>query len=166
MEITLTSGLQQYHPGSIGRVTEMHALYYSRHHGFGLFFEARVATELSELLARFDAALDGFWTALSDGNIVGSVAIDGSKAATEGARLRFLIVDPEFQGLGIGNLLLSSAVDFCRDKCLKKVYLTTFEGLDAARHLYEKAGFRLVLQETGSHWGKTEIEQVFELNFD
>lgn len=164
MTISLRSGMQQYTPGAIGRVTQMHAEYYSDRHGFGLFFEAMVAKELSELLSRFDPSRDGFWTAVSDGAVVGSVAIDGSAAETRGARLRFLIVDPGFQGCGIGNMLVSAAVDFCRKKNLKKIYLTTFEGLDAARHLYEKAGFRLVNQQSGSHWGKSELEQVFELN--
>jgi len=164
--VTLKSGLQQYTPGAIGRVTEMHAVYYSRQHGFGLFFEARVAAELSELLMQFDPDRDGFWTAELEGTVIGSVAIDGSQAGTKGARLRFLIVAPGFQGRGIGKRLLGSAVDFCRDKGLKKIFLTTFEGLDPARHLYEKAGFRLVSQQAGSHWGKTELEQVFELTLD
>jgi hypothetical protein len=44
----------EYRPGAIGRVTEMHAAYYHRTWGFGLFFEAKVATELAEFLGRFD----------------------------------------------------------------------------------------------------------------
>ncbi len=164
MTFNIKFGIEGYTPGSIGRVTEMHASYYSRHHGFGLFFEAMVAKELSELLGRYDPSRDGFWTAVSDGAVVGSVAVDGSTAETKGGRLRFLIVAPEHQGRGIGNTLVSLAVDFCREKCFSKMYLTTFEGLDPARHLYEKAGFRLVNQQAGSHWGKPVIEQVFELS--
>jgi hypothetical protein len=34
-----------YVPGGIGRVTELHATYYHQEWGFGLFFEAKVATE-------------------------------------------------------------------------------------------------------------------------
>lgn len=166
MNIKINSGLHEYTPGSIGKVTQMHAAYYSRHHGFGLFFEAMVAKELSELLSRFDPSHDGFWTAVSDGSVVGSVAVDGSAAGTKGARLRFLIVDHEFQGCGIGNTLVTLAVNFCIEKGINKMYLTTFEGLDPARHLYEKAGFQMVMQETGSHWGKPEVEQVFELTLD
>lgn len=163
MNIMFSPGIDEYAPGTIGRVTEMHGTYYSRHHGFGLFFESMVAKELAGLLSSFDPDHDGFWTAASDGKVIGSVAIDGSAFAARGARLRFLIVEPEFQGRGIGGRLVSSAVEFCRSKKFKMVFLTTFAGLDAARHLYEKNGFRLVSQETGSHWGKTEMEQVFEL---
>jgi hypothetical protein len=35
----------------------------------------------------------------------------------------------------------------------------------AARHLYEKTGFRLVEQRRGSQWGVEVNEQRFELSF-
>jgi hypothetical protein len=40
--------------------------------------------------------------------------------------------------------------------------LDTFEGLDAARHLYEAAGFRLLAQAPGAQWGRVVNEQRFE----
>ena len=40
---------------------------------------------------------------------------------------------------------------------------TTFAGLDAARHLYERAGFVLCQESEGDHWGRTVMEQTFEL---
>jgi hypothetical protein len=49
-----------YLPGSIGRVAELHGTYYHKHWGFSLFFEAKVATELSEFLGRYDEKSDGF----------------------------------------------------------------------------------------------------------
>ena len=38
------------------------------------------------------------------------------------------------------------------------------EGLHAARHLYEGAGFRLVEMKRGSRWGAEVMEQRFELH--
>jgi hypothetical protein len=55
------------------------------------------------------------------------------------------------------------ALQFCRQKKFPLVYLSTFAGLDAARRLYEKAGFRLRAEGEGDHWGKTVVEQAFEL---
>jgi GNAT superfamily N-acetyltransferase len=55
------------------------------------------------------------------------------------------------------------AIDFCRERRYKKVYLWTFAGLDAARHLYEKCGFELVEQSAGNQWGTEVEEQRFEL---
>jgi GNAT superfamily N-acetyltransferase len=144
-EITLGG----YRPGAIGRITELHAIYYHAHQGFDLFFEAKVAMEMAEFLNRFDPARDGFWVAMADGKIVGSVAIDGSEAETKGARLHRFIVAPEYQGYGIGKLLLQEAMAFCKRARYSRVYLTTFAGLDAARHLYEQWGFQLCEEHPG-----------------
>ncbi len=133
-----------YVPGAIGRVAELHAAYYHQHWNFGLFFEAKVATELSEFLSRFDQTRDGFWTACLNNSVEGSIAIDGSKAATDGAHLRWFILSEKTRGQGIGNRLMRAAVSFCKEKKITRVYLWTFEGLDAARLLYEKCGFKVV----------------------
>jgi GNAT superfamily N-acetyltransferase len=158
--IEITKG---YIPGSIGRVAELHGTYYHDHWGFGLFFEAKVANELSEFLGRYDENRDGFWTALHEGRVEGSITIDGIHAASEGAHLRWFIISDTLRGRGIGNRLINVAIEFCIKKGYKRVYLWTFEGLNAARHLYEKSGFKLVEQYMGTQWGAEVIEQQFEL---
>ncbi len=155
--------LTGYVPGAVGKITELHATYYSKHWGFDLFFESKIATELSELLNRFDETQNGFWIATLHERIVGSVAIDGREAQTSGARVRFFIVDSEFQGQGIGSMLLREAVGFCKKANFRRVYLSTFAGLDPARHLYEKFGFILCDESKDCHWGRTVTEQTFEL---
>jgi GNAT superfamily N-acetyltransferase len=156
--------LSGYVPGVIGRIAELHAIYYYRHWGFHVFFESKVATELSEFLRRFKEERDGFWVANVDERIVGSIAIDGVNHDNKGAHLRWFIVAPEDQGQGIGKILIEEAIEFCRRKRFGRVYLWTFAGLDAARHLYERYGFRLCEQCEGNQWGKTTTEQMFELN--
>jgi len=153
-----------YLPGAIGRVAELHAIFYQRPWGFGLFFEAKVATELAEFLKRYDEKRDGFWTASLRGRVEGAVAIDGVHAADEGAHLRWYIVSDTLRGGGIGNRLIHEAIDFCRKCGYRRVYLWTFEGLNAARHLYEKNGFNLVDQRRGAQWGKEVNEQRFLLS--
>ena len=160
MSISITKG---YIPGCIGRVSELHALYYSNLVGFGLTFEARVARELAEFCSRYDEQRDGLWLATLAGRIHGSIAIDGLHTRDEGAHLRWFITSNEVRGTGIGTSLLSSAMDFCRVKGYRRIYLWTFSGLDAARHLYEKFGFELVKQMRGSQWGVEVDEQRFEL---
>lgn len=152
-----------YVPGAIGRVSELHAKYYHENWGFGQFFEAKVATELSEFLNRFDQERDGFWTVCLKNRVEGSIAIDGLKAESEGAHLRWFITSSELRGRGFGNQLMESAVNFCRYNQYQRIYLWTFEGLDAARHLYEKFGFRLVQELEGAQWGTQVIEQKFLL---
>ncbi len=152
-----------YVPGAIGRVAEMHGTYYHQEWGFGLFFEAKVATELSEFLSRFDETSDGFWTICLNNRVEGSIAIDGINAAGDGAHLRWFILSQETRNRGIGNRLMEEAVSFCKEKNYETVYLWTFEGLHPARHLYEKFGFRLVKQLEGMQWGNKVVEQKFEL---
>jgi GNAT superfamily N-acetyltransferase len=122
-----------------------------------------VAKEMAEFLSRFDQARDGFWTVSLNDRIEGGVAMDGIKAETDGAHLRWFILSPAVRGQGFGHRLMEEAISFCKMKGYRKVYLWTFEGLHEARHLYEKFGFKLVLQAEGTQWGKKVTEQKFEL---
>ena len=150
-----------YLPGCIGRIAELHATYYARTVGFGVAFEAKVASELSEFCLRFTEGRDGLWLACENGLIHGAIAIDGSHYQESGAHLRWFITSDEVRGKGIGSRLLAAAISFCRDRRYHKVYLWTFDELHAARHLYEKQGFKLTRTQRGSQWGKEVNEQLF-----
>ena len=154
--------VKDYFPGAIGRVAELHGDFYHRYRGFGLFFEAKVARELASFFSRYDDTRDGFWAVVKKGRMEGAVVIDGQDAAGEGAHLRWFIVSDGMRGQGAGSSLIQTAMDFCRHKRYPAVYLWTFEGLAAARHLYEKNGFRCVAERPGDQWGVTVNEQRFE----
>lgn len=156
-----TSLITGYLPGAIGRIVELHGAYYHRQAGFGAFFEAKVARELAEFLDRFDREQDGLWLLSDGGRIEGSIALDGRDAAA-GAHLRWFIVAEGKQGQGCGDALLTAAIDCCRQRRYERVYLWTFAGLHAARHLYEKHGFRLAEERRGRQWGTEVLEQRFE----
>ena len=155
-----------YLPGSIGRVAELHGSYYHQHWGFGQFFEAKVARELAEFIGLYDEKRDGFWTASLAERIEGSITIDGLHAESEGAHLRWFIVSDVLRGTGIGNRLIVEAINFSRKCGYPRVFLWTFEGLNPARHLYEKMGFKLVEECTGNQWGREVNEQRFILKLD
>jgi GNAT superfamily N-acetyltransferase len=153
---------QGYAPGCIGRITELHADYYSRLAGFGLPFEAKVAGGLAAFFEQYQAGRDGIWLAVEGNKIQGSIAIDGSHAEEEGAHLRWFIASEETRGTRIGSRLMDHAMEHCVAQGFRRVYLWTFEGLETARHLYERHGFRLVHQQAGDQWGKQVNEQRFE----
>ena len=155
---------QGYVPGTIGRITEAHAVYYHQHWGFDASFETQVARELSEFVSEFKVDRDGLWVADTHGRFSGSIAIDGKRADSEGARLRWFIVVPANQGSGIGRALLQEAVAFCRRKGYRSIFLWTFVGLTQARRMYEKIGFRLVQEHAVRQWGQSITEQKFALN--
>ena len=152
-----------YVPGCIGRIAELHARYYHRLVGFGMHFEAKLARELAGFCEQYVDQRDGLWLAIADDAVEGSIAIDGSHVAQDGAHLRWFITSTNVRGTGVGNILLSTALEFCASQRYDRVYLWTFDGLGAARHLYEKFGFRLVQQRLGTQWGSEVREQRFEL---
>jgi GNAT superfamily N-acetyltransferase len=152
-----------YIPGAIGRIVELHGTYYANRAGFGCYFESKVARELCEFLQRYQEGRDGLWLAVDHGKIEGSIAIDGTHAGIGGAHLRWFIVSDPLRGRGTGRQLLETSLDFCRATGCESVYLWTFSGLDAARRLYEKCGFRMTMQQRGAQWGVEVTEQRFEL---
>jgi GNAT superfamily N-acetyltransferase len=153
-----------YYPGVVGRITEIHAVYYHENWGFDLTFETQVGTELSQFVRRLDNNRDGLWVAINTGDFAGAIAIDGTDAfGDEGARLRWFIVDPQFQGGGIGRNLIARAIAFCRQQEFPKVFLWTFKGLEDARRIYEAVGFRLCEENQIEQWGQTILEQKYVL---
>jgi GNAT superfamily N-acetyltransferase len=152
-----------YVPGAVGKITEVHGVYYYENWGLDISFETQVGRELSEFVARFQGGQDGLWVANVAGAFAGSVAIDGGDAANQGARLRWFIVTPAFQGSGIGKALLEKSIQFCKEVGYKRIFLWTFEGLEAARYLYESAGFRLCQEHEVRQWGQDIKEQRFDL---
>ncbi|MDU1107948.1 MAG: helix-turn-helix domain-containing GNAT family N-acetyltransferase, partial [Enterobacter sp.] len=109
-ELTIMQG---YIPGMIGRIAELHGVYYAREHHFGRFFEAKVAAGVAEFSDRLDKPCNQIWLAVMNGRIVGSVAIDGEDLAPGEAHLRWFILDDGCRGHGVGKKLLTEAMRFC-----------------------------------------------------
>ncbi|WDS35462.1 helix-turn-helix domain-containing GNAT family N-acetyltransferase [Pseudoxanthomonas sp.] len=150
-----------YQPGIIAAITRIHALYYARESGFGLRFESGVAGGLADFCNRLESPRNAIWTAIQDGEIVGSIAMDGQDLGAGIAHLRWFILDDSARGTGVGKRLLDAALAFADEGDFSETHLWTFSGLDAARHLYETKGFALAEQQTGSQWGKEVLEQHF-----
>lgn len=151
-----------YSPGLIGRVSELHSLYYSDHWGFGKYFESKVASELSKFIKNYNEEKDRVFSLSIDGRIEGSISIDGSSENKNIAHLRWFIISEKLRGKGAGNELMQQAMKFSRENGYDSVYLWTFKGLGSARHLYEKYGFSLTEKSTGEQWGTKVIEQRFD----
>jgi GNAT superfamily N-acetyltransferase len=156
--------IRGYYPGVVGKITELHAVYYFENWAFDVTFETQVGRELSEFVRQFDEKRDGLWVADKKGRFAGAIAIDGTLAFDEGARLRWFIVAPQFQKAGIGKELIRRAIDFCRQQRYPKVYLWTFKGLEDARRLYEAENFRLSEENQVDQWGQIIREQRYELD--
>lgn len=67
--------------------------------------------------------------------------------------IRFVTVDPEFRGNGIGKKLTENCIQFAKQNGEKTVALHTSEMMSKARHIYEKLGFE-ILRELEPRLGK------------
>ncbi len=158
--------MAQFHcgwrPGLLGEVVRAHGVYYAREWKFGAFFEARVAREMGEFVGRYGKR-DALFSAWSGEICLGAVTIDGGdpELAPGMAHLRWFIVADAARGQGVGRGLMDEAMAFLRGQGFSACYLTTFAGLEAARRLYEAAGFVLTAEEAAESWGTRVREQVF-----
>jgi len=153
-----------YVPGVLGWCTARHGQYYAAEWGFGLFFETGVAADMAAFLRRLDEPGNHvFWARDRDG-FCATLSIDGGDAEDGLAHLRWFIADARTRGQGVGGRLIERAIAAVREDGAAGVYLWTFAGLDAARRVYEKAGFRLVKEIEDTTWGTPVLEQRFEVN--
>ena len=81
----------------------------------------------------------------------------------EWSYIRFVSVDPEFGGQGIGRKLTTMCIDIARQNGEKIIALHTSEIMDKARHIYESLGFN-VLREIDQRLGKKYWLYKLELN--
>jgi GNAT superfamily N-acetyltransferase len=132
-----------YEPGLIGRVGELHGRYYATAWGSGAPFELLMTREFCDFIEHYDPEKDLVLSSHISGVLVGSISILGQNPGPDGVQLRFFLVDPAYHGRGAGKVLLSTALEWCRERGFRKIFLWTVDHLPQSRGLYEKAGFRV-----------------------
>lgn len=154
--------LRPHRIGDMGWVASRHGALYAEEYGWNGEFEAFVARLVAKFVTRFDPARERCWIAEIEGEPVGAAFL--VKHSKTVAQLRMLFVEPQARGLGIGKALVDQCVGFARQNGYRKLILWTNRGLDAAKRLYEAAGFRLVQEEPHRSFGKRLVGQNWALD--
>lgn len=164
--------LRPHRPGDMGWVVSRHGSLYAREYQFDMSFEALVARIAADFLDRFDARREACWIAERDGVNLGCVCLvrardKASAQPIEGtAQLRLLLVEPAARGLGLGERLVAECTRFAMEVGYRRILLWTNRQLGAARHLYAKAGYRLVASEAFTGFGHEQEAETWELQLD
>ena len=149
--------------GDLGWVFQRHALVYGEEFGYSPLFEAYVCEGLSPFMKKYDPKMDRLWIGEMWGRRVGSIAVQHAPNRVGWAKLRWFLVEREARGRGLGSKLLATALKFCQRAGYRGVFLWTVSDLDAARRLYERAGFKLARETGGCAWAPSAREQCWEL---
>ncbi len=153
--------LRSHRPGDMGWIIHRHGTLYAEEHGWDETFEALVAEIAAKFIRTFNPKREHCWIAEREGEIVGSVFLV-QKSSTVG-QLRLMYVEPTARGLGIGSRLVEECLRFAHQVGYRTVVLWTNSVLLAARHIYEKAGFRLTHSEPHRSFGRDLVGETWEL---
>ena len=153
--------LRTHQPGDMGWVVQRHGILYAAEYAWDEQFEALVAEIVTSFIRNYDHRRERCWIAEKEGESVGSVFLVKQSDST--AKLRLLLVEPKARGLGIGTRLVDECLKFAQQVGYSKITLWTNSVLTAARHIYQKAGFRIVDQQAHHSFGHDLIAETWEL---
>lgn len=157
-DITLRS---EFAPGDPGYILYLHGWYYGREYGYGLPFESYVARGLHEFIENYDPVRDRVWICEHGDRVIGSLFL--MHRDDDAAQLRYFLVHPDYQGLGLGKRLMEQFMSWLVDRGYRSAFLWTTSELAAAAALYRRHGFRITEAHDTCEFGTPVQAQRYDL---
>jgi DNA-binding MarR family transcriptional regulator/GNAT superfamily N-acetyltransferase len=155
--------LRTFKPGDMGMIAARQSILYHEHWGWGTRLEALEGEITANFLRDFKPGREQCWVAERGGRMIGAIfCVDSGNGA---AQLRLLHVEPEARGLGIGEALVRTCVEFAREAGYARIWLWTHAVLLSARRIYAATGFQIIATEMHDEFGKAELGETWELVF-
>lgn len=105
---------------------------------------------------------DKYWVAISNENIIGTVAI--LVVDNDFGVLKNMMLKKEFRGLefGISQMLLKTAIKWCEENDILKLFLGTMNQFKAAQSFYKKNGFKQISEnDLPKNFVNNPLDKVF-----
>jgi DNA-binding MarR family transcriptional regulator/ribosomal protein S18 acetylase RimI-like enzyme len=148
-------------PGDFGWIVHRHAALYAAEYGWDAGFEADVAALVAKFTAAYDPRRERCWIAESSGSVVGAIVLARENDTT--ARLRLFYIEAEARGLGLARHMVETLLAFARAAGYRRIVLSTYANLLAARRLYEKFGFTCTKRTPKRQYGKALVAEEWAL---
>ncbi len=117
---------------------------------FDLGWDYEPDGEHSDIVSITDAYMKNgcMWCMFLENQLIGTIAV--RVLDHQGAEMKRLYVLKEFQGNGYGNVLFQTAIDYIKNRQIKRVYADTASDRDASQHILRKYGFIKTRKYPGS----------------
>lgn len=135
---------------------------------YGLQIRLEDQPDLLTIPRTYQVQSGGFWVAFIGTELVGTIAL--LPLANQRVALRKMFVKKAYRGkeLGIAQLLLEIAFEWCREQKCEAVLLGTTDKFKAAHRFYEKNKFKAIMKaELPRDFPVLEVDSIFyryELN--
>lgn len=153
--------IRNFTPPDINYVISRHQVLYEKEYGLTSVFGDYVDKGVQHFAKNHDPNYECMLIAEMEKNPVGSIAITKTDNST--AQLRYFLLEPQMRGKGLGHRLIKLALEFCRSKGYKHLFLETISVLQTARHLYKSHGFILTASHENPAWGDNILEERWDL---
>ncbi len=97
-----------------------------------------------------------FWIALVDSKVIGTIAVENNDGPI--AKLRRMFVLPEYQGTGVAQQLLNTALIFAIETGYTEMELSTALFMKRAHSFYNKNGFEKIGEDAKEYFYKKSLK--------